>query len=309
MAWSSTPGTILGEMDTDPEQRLGAVGDVLPGGDQRAHLGEAAGALELAGAAGDGQLAHGGSHLVDPEEVERVAVLAALHHRRERHHLRRPVGGARHVHALRAAERLRAEVRPAREDVVDDGDGAEPEAEPVGAELHLRRRGALSRLQETSAGEAGVQRDAVVAVVRGDGAIGVGDRDAVLGRREADGPREGDLPVVDVAEQAGDGPSRRARAAEDVVHVQLQGLVRAARGGAYSTRDAATAILWVGGGDGGTCRRRGGYLRMGGGNVEHGDDKSGERNGWRFEARHLCLAGTRALVVRAQQLKSLRVCW
>lgn len=219
-------------MDGDPQQRLRAVGDVLAGGDERTHLGEPAGALELAGAAGDGQPAQRRAHLVHPEEVDGVPVLAALHHGRERHHLRRPVGGARHVHALRAPQRLRAEVRPARQHVVDDGDRAEPEAEPVGAELHLRRgrrgRGAAPGLQEPCAGQAGVQRDAVVAVHRRHLPVGVGDRHAVPGRAEADGAREGDLPVVDVAEQARDGPRRRARAAQDVVHVEFQRRVRAA---------------------------------------------------------------------------------
>lgn len=208
----------LSKMDGDPQQRLRAVGDVLAGGDERAHLGEPAGALELAGATGDGQPAQRRAHLVHPEEVDGVAVLAALHHGRERHHLRRPVGGARHVHALRAPERLRAEVGPARQHVVDDRDGAEPEAEAVGAQLHLRRcrrrrAAAVPWLQEPGAGQAGVQRDAGVAVVRGHLPVGVRDRHAVPGRVEPNGPRKRDLPVVDVAQQAGDGPRRRARPA------------------------------------------------------------------------------------------------
>lgn len=268
-------------MDGDPQQRLGAVGDVLAGGDERAHLGEPACPLELPRAAGDGQPAQRRANLVHPKEVDGVAVLAALHHGRERHHLRRPVAGARHVHALRAAQWLCAEVWPTRQHVVDDGDGAETQAEPVGAELHLRwRRGGAAiatGLEEAGAGEAGVERDAIVAVVGGHLAVGVGDRHAVPWRAEADGAREGDLPVVDVAEQAGDGTRRWARAAQDVVHVELQRLVWDA--GAHAA-DTAVDCLWVCRGDGGAGRCCGGYLRMDGGDVERGDEKDGERNGW-----------------------------
>jgi hypothetical protein len=282
-------------MDGDPQQRLCAIGDVLAGSDERAYLGEPAGTLELAGASGDGQPAQRGAHLVHPEEVDRVAVLAALHHGRERHHLRRPIGGARHVHALRAPERLRAEVGPARQHVVDDRDGAEPEAEAVGAQLHLRRCRRRRRaatvpgpwLQEPGAGQAGVQRDAGVAVVRGHLPVGVGDRHAVPGRAEADGAREGDLPVVDVAQQTGDGPRRRARPAQDVVHVELQRRVRPDRAH-YAAASATASWLRVCGGHRGAGRCRGRYLRMDGGGVERDDEKNGERGGRKWEeARHL----------------------
>jgi hypothetical protein len=53
--------------------------------------------------------------------------------------------------------------------------------------------------------------------------VGVGDHHAVSGRVEADGwaARRGPGHIVDVAEQSGDEPCRRVRAAEDVVHVEL----------------------------------------------------------------------------------------
>lgn len=113
-------------MNSNPEQGLNSVQHSLTRRNQRPHLPKPARVLEFPGASGHRQPRHGASDLVHSEEVDAIPELPSLHHRRERHHLSRPVGGTRHVHPLRLPQLLRPQLRRRRQVVVDHRDRPEP---------------------------------------------------------------------------------------------------------------------------------------------------------------------------------------
>lgn len=129
------------QVDSDPQQSFRSIRHMLPCWYKWPHLRKPTRVLKFTCTSSYGKARVRAPNFEHPEKIEAITIFSALHHRRESHHLGRPVSRTRNVYPPSLPQRLRPQLWRRCQNVIDNSDCPEPQTQPVGSHLQGRIQG------------------------------------------------------------------------------------------------------------------------------------------------------------------------